>query len=65
MVRRLIRQGDIAWGGNYSLRIYGTLHCGSGKRMKRLNRVFFGTEAEAIQAGFRPCGNCMRKRANI
>ncbi|WP_121197209.1 Ada metal-binding domain-containing protein [Mucilaginibacter gracilis] len=24
------------------------------------NRVFFVSEAEAIDAGYRPCGHCMR-----
>ncbi|MEZ4699398.1 MAG: Ada metal-binding domain-containing protein [Rhodothermales bacterium] len=59
-VRRLLRSGDIAWAGNRRLRIYGTLRCWSGKRMKRANRVFFRSEADAIAAGFRPCGHCMR-----
>jgi methylphosphotriester-DNA--protein-cysteine methyltransferase len=59
---RLIRGGKITFAGNRKLRIYGTLHCGSGKRMKTDNRVFFETEAEAIQMGYRPCGNCLRKR---
>ncbi len=47
--------------GNRKLRIYGTLQCRSGKRMKRENRVFFATESEAIQNGYRPCGHCMKK----
>ena len=31
-----------------------------GKRMKRASRVFFGDAAEAREAGFRPCGHCLR-----
>ena len=46
--------------GNLSLKIYGTLSCKSGKRMKKENRVFFKNEAEAIELGFRPCGHCLR-----
>jgi methylphosphotriester-DNA--protein-cysteine methyltransferase len=30
--------------------------------MKIENRVFFESEAEAMDAGYRPCGNCMRNR---
>ncbi len=58
----LIRHKKIKFAGNAKLKIYGTLHCHSGKRMKKENRVFFKNEAEAITYGFRPCGNCLRKR---
>ena len=57
-----IRKGDIAFGGNRRLKIYGRLNCRSGKRMGMRNRVFFGTEAEAIAAGYRPCGHCMKEK---
>jgi len=57
---RLLRSGSIAWAGNKQLKIYGTLHCCSGKRMKNINRVFFLSEAEAVENGYRPCGHCMR-----
>jgi methylphosphotriester-DNA--protein-cysteine methyltransferase len=55
-----IKNSEICVGGNQKLKIYGTLKCGSGKRMKRENRVFFSSEKEAIQNGFRPCGHCMK-----
>jgi methylphosphotriester-DNA--protein-cysteine methyltransferase len=29
--------------------------------MKPENRVFFRIEEEAVQAGFRPCGHCLKK----
>src|SRR5882762_128850 len=58
----LIRNEKIMYAGNAKLKIYGTLHCHSGKRMKKENRVFFKDEAEAINQGFRPCKNCLRKR---
>lgn len=58
---RKIRKGEINFGGNLKLKIYGTLRCKSGKRMKRENRVFFISEKEAIEQGFRPCGHCMRE----
>lgn len=61
-VRRLIKNGKIRLGGNRPLHIYGTLHCKAGKGMKRENRVFFKSETEAILAGFRPCGQCMREK---
>lgn len=56
----LIRAGEVSWGGNRPLKIYGTLTCASGKRMKRENRVFFTSAAEARAAGYRPCGHCLR-----
>lgn len=59
---RKIRQKEICFGGNKKLKIYGTLNCSSGKRMKKENRVFFGTENEATKSGYRPCGHCMKKK---
>ena len=56
----LIRKGEILFCGNVRLKIYGTLSCLSGKRMKKENRVFFGDEPDATRAGFRPCGHCMK-----
>jgi len=55
-----IRRKQICLGGNRKLKIYGKLNCNSGKRMKTANRVFFQSESEAIEAGFRPCGHCMK-----
>jgi methylphosphotriester-DNA--protein-cysteine methyltransferase len=60
----LINTGQVTLGGNRLLKIYGTLDCRSGKRMKVRNRVFFADEAEALQAGFRPCGHCLPKAYN-
>lgn len=59
-LRIKIQKNEICLGGNEKLKIYGTLHCRSGKRMKRENRVFFASEQEAIQLGYRPCGHCMK-----
>lgn len=59
-LRKLIKQKVVCLGGNQKLKIYGTLQCVSGKRMKRVNRVFFSSESEALQNGFRPCGHCMK-----
>lgn len=59
-LKELIDIGKVRFGGNRRLKIYGTLTCGSGKRMKVENRVFFVSEAEARNAGYRPCGHCMR-----
>ena len=61
-IRYFIRNGKIAFAGNIPARIYGTLGCFSGKRMKKENRVFFETEAEAISSNFRPCGHCLRAK---
>ncbi len=57
--RLLIRKGYIRLGGYQKTRIYGLLSCSSGKKMKVANRVFFGDEAEALAAGYRPCGRCL------
>jgi len=59
-LRSGIRKGEIGWGGNLKLKIYGLLKCASGKRMNRSNRVFFSSETEALQNGYRPCGYCMK-----
>lgn len=61
-LRKKIRKNEICFGGNKNLEIYGTLHCQSGKRMKKENRVFFISEKEAIDKGYRPCGHCMRSK---
>jgi methylphosphotriester-DNA--protein-cysteine methyltransferase len=62
MLRRKIKQYEINFGGNKQLKIYGTLQCKSGKRMKKENRVFFISEKEAITMGYRPCGHCMKSK---
>ena len=62
LLKIMINSNEISLGGNLKLKIYGTLHCASGKRMKIENRVFFKNEKEAIVAGFRPCGHCMREK---
>ena len=53
-------------GGNSNLRIYGRLDCGTANAALAKGyagiRVFFADEAAAIAAGYRPCGNCLRKR---
>ncbi|HZY82803.1 MAG TPA: Ada metal-binding domain-containing protein [Cyclobacteriaceae bacterium] len=63
-LKRLLRAKKILFAGNKNLKVYGTLKCGSGKRMKKVNRVFFESEKEAIDLGYRPCGNCMRGSRN-
>ena len=59
-IRSKIRHKEICFGGNRKLKIYGSLHCSSGKRMKTENRVFFVSEKEAVKNGFSPCGHCMK-----
>jgi methylphosphotriester-DNA--protein-cysteine methyltransferase len=48
--------------GNQRLKIYGTLDCSSGKRMKKENRIFFNDEMDAVLAGYRPCGHCLKEK---
>ena len=64
-LKTLINQKTIQLGGNVNLKIYGTLNCKSGKRLKTKNRVFFENEAEAIEKGYRPCGHCMRTKYKL
>lgn len=56
-----IQSGEIAFGGNKKLKIYGRLDCKAGKKMRVANRVFFENETEAIKFGYRPCAVCMRR----
>lgn len=56
----MIKAGEITLGGNERAGIYGRLDCSQGKRLDRGSRVFFADEHEAIAAGYRPCGACMR-----
>jgi len=65
LLRRKIMRKEIILGGNKKLKIYGTLHCQSGKRMLRKNRVFFNSEEEALQNGYRPCGHCLSEKYKI
>jgi methylphosphotriester-DNA--protein-cysteine methyltransferase len=58
----LFKNKTFLFAGNRKLKIYGTLHCSSGKRMKKENRVFFKNEEDAINFGFRPCGHCLRNK---
>lgn len=59
-----IKNKEVCFGGNLKLKIYGSLQCKSGKKMKRENRVFFQSEKQAIDAGFRPCAHCLHTQYN-
>jgi len=59
-LRKNIKTRSIQYAGNFRLKIFGLLSCRSGKKMKSKNRIFFKTKTEALAAGFRPCGHCMR-----
>ena len=61
----LIRQGVVGFAGNRRLKIYGSLSCASGKRMKIANRVFFTNEHEATTKGYRPCAHCLYKNYQL
>ena len=58
---KAIKSGLILYGGHRKQKIYGILTCQSGRRMKRQNRVFFENRKDAINNGYRPCGNCMKE----
>ena len=46
------------YAGWRSGKIFGTLDCKSGMRMKRESRIFFATMGEAILRDYRPCNKC-------
>ncbi|MBT3398296.1 metal-binding protein [archaeon] len=48
--------GELA--GYRKMKIFGTLDCKSGMRMKKENRVFFKDLEAAVLCGYRPCKNC-------
>lgn len=56
-----LQSPKITLAGHRTPKIYGTLARASGNRMKRENRVFLASEAEAIALGFRPCGHCLKE----
>lgn len=60
-LRSMIRAGTIQFAGYRRQKIYGKLSCKSGKRMKPENRVFFASQQDALDQGYRPCGNCMKE----
>lgn len=54
-------------GGNKKLKIYGKLDCPSANRWIQKgyyvqDRVFFASEEDAINAGYRPCAICMKEK---
>jgi len=54
-------------GGHRRTKVYGRLDCPAAARAIGRGgyvryRVFFATEADAIAAGFRPCGACLPTR---
>ncbi|RYD70094.1 MAG: metal-binding protein [Sphingobacteriales bacterium] len=64
-IKILIKNKEICFGGNRRLKIYGKLNCKSGKRMKKENRVFFNSEKDSLENGFRPCGHCLKEKYKI
>lgn len=53
-------------GGHRRLKIYGRLDCPSALRHVAnghyvQHRVFFANEVDAMSAGYRPCGVCMKE----
>jgi methylphosphotriester-DNA--protein-cysteine methyltransferase len=65
VLRSKIKNKLILFAGNGKLKIYGLLNCKSGKRMKKQNRLFFVSEVEAVQLGFRPCAHCMNAKYKV
>jgi methylphosphotriester-DNA--protein-cysteine methyltransferase len=57
---KLLKNRSILFAGNKKLKIYGELNCRSGKRMKKSNRIFFTSQKQATDLGFRPCAHCLK-----
>lgn len=55
-----IFQQSIRFGLNFKLKIFRTLSCASGKKIKRENRTLFSSANEAIKKGVCSCGHCMK-----
>jgi methylphosphotriester-DNA--protein-cysteine methyltransferase len=64
-LQSLIAKGEITMGGYAKGKIYGTITCKSGKRIKPENQVFFKNEQEALHEGYRPCGHCMHEQFKL
>ncbi len=46
------------YAGHKGYKIFGTLNCKSGMRIKKENRVFFLDLESAVKEGYRPCKLC-------
>jgi methylphosphotriester-DNA--protein-cysteine methyltransferase len=46
------------YAGHRGYKIFGTLSCKMGVRMKKENRVFFLDLESAVSQGYRPCKLC-------
>lgn len=62
---RILKIGEIiessepgVYGGHKKGKIFGTLDCKAGIRMKKENRVFFHSLEDAVLEGYRPCKIC-------
>ena len=58
------------YGGHRQTKVYGTMDCPAALRALKKGgyekfRVFFADEQTAIEAGFRPCGACLRDKYKI
>lgn len=62
---KLIKSGTVTLGGHRPGKLYGRLDCRTGKRMKSENRVFFQSEIEALDQGYRPCAVCLPEKYRI
>lgn len=61
-IRSLIASRKIIFGGYSTYKVYGKLSCSAGKRIKEEHKVFFESEQEALNNGYRPCAYCMPEK---
>ena len=55
------------YGGHKKGKLYGKLNCPTALKWIEKghyveNRVFFANEKDAVSAGFRPCGSCLKEK---
>ncbi len=59
------------FGGHKKHRLYGTLDCPSAllalskRDTYKKSRVFFASEEDAIEVGYRPCARCLKDKYKI
>jgi len=56
--RQLVSLEDAKYIGNANSLSFHKIDCSSVSKMKEANKVPFATREEAIQWGFKPCGQC-------
>ncbi len=54
----LVEAKDAVYVGNRETKKFHTMACAAGARIADRNAVYFRTRVQAVNAGYRPCGDC-------